>query len=171
MAIAINPKAANHVSERGLARYSKGDFKAAAIDLLKAIELGEGTYSVLLRYLARTRSGEAAEAELEANAAGLKTKEWPFAVTELYLAKRSPAATLDVAVTPDDRCEAQFYIGQWHLLKGNRPAAEVGLKAAVATCPEDFPASHCGHRRVEATEALSRSLTPIGALVTPPRVA
>ncbi|MEQ1577042.1 MAG: tetratricopeptide repeat protein, partial [Hyphomicrobium sp.] len=140
-AIENDPKDANHAGERGLARFSKGDFKNAAADLLTAIQLGDGAYSVLLRFLARTRIGEAAEAELESNAARLKTKDWPFAVTELYLGKRSPAAMLDAAATPDDRCEAQFYIGQWHLLKGNQPEAEAGLKAAVATCDKDFPAS------------------------------
>lgn len=137
-AIEIDPKDANHVSERGLARFSRGDFKNAAVDLSKAIELGDGAYSVLLRYLARIRIGEAAETELASNAVRLKTKEWPFAAIELCLGKRSRAALLDEAVKPDDRCEAQFYIEQWHLMKGNRSEAKVGLKAAVATCPMIF---------------------------------
>jgi len=91
---------------------------------------------MLYRFLARSRAGEAAEAELEANARRLKTKEWPFAVTELYLGKRSPAATLAAAANPDQTCEAQFYLGQWHVVKGNRADAETALLAAVDTCPE-----------------------------------
>ena len=55
---------------------------------------------------------------------------------ELYLGKRSPTATLDAAVTPGDRCEAQFYIGQWHVLKASKAEAETALKAVVGTCPE-----------------------------------
>jgi lipoprotein NlpI len=47
-------------------------------------------------------------------------------------------ATLDATAKPDDRCEAQFYIGQWHVLKGNLPDAESALKVAVDTCPKDF---------------------------------
>ena len=72
----------------------------------------------------------------------MKTKEWPYAVAELYLGKRSPAATLDAAVKADDRCEAQFYIGQWHVLKSNAAEAAVSLKAAVDTCPKTFIEYH-----------------------------
>jgi lipoprotein NlpI len=71
----------------------------------------------------------------EANASRLKTREWPFAVTELYLGKRSPAATLAAAATPEQTCDAQFYIGQWHVVKGNRADAETALRAAADTCP------------------------------------
>jgi lipoprotein NlpI len=93
---------------------------------------------MLFRYLARTRGGEEAKAELEANAGRLKTKEWPYAVTELYLSKRSPAATLDAASKPDDRCEAAFYIGQWYVLNGDAPHAVTVLKTVVDTCSKSF---------------------------------
>ena len=82
--------------------------------------------------------GEQGEAELEANTGRLKSKEWPYAVVELYVGKRSPSATLDAAIKPDDRCEAQFYIGEWHVLKGNVDEAQTALKAAVETCPRTF---------------------------------
>ena len=87
---------------------------------------------------ATSRAGETAAAELEANAGRLKDKKWPYAVIELYLGKRSPEATLDAAGKPDEKCEAQFYIGQWHILKGDRSAAAAPLKAAVETCPKTF---------------------------------
>ena len=122
----------------GMAHYAADDFKSASADLLRAIELKDDVYAMLFRFLARSRTGEAAEAELEANAGRLKTTEWPFAVTELYLSKRSPAATLAAAATPEQRCEAQFYVGEWHVLKGNRADAEIALKAAVDTCPKTF---------------------------------
>jgi lipoprotein NlpI len=92
---------------------------------------------MLFRHLAKARAGEAGEAELEANAGRLKTREWPYAVIELCLGKRSPTATLDAAVTPGDRCEAQFYIGQWHVLKASKAEAETALKVAVETCPKN----------------------------------
>jgi lipoprotein NlpI len=120
----------------GAARYDAGDFKGASADLLRSIEIDEDAYAMLYRFLARSRAGEAAEAELKANAGRLKTEEWPFAVTELYLGKRSPAATLAAAATPEHKCEAQFYLGQWHIVKGNRADAETALRAAVDTCPK-----------------------------------
>src|SRR5262249_52741546 len=118
-AIELNPKNVTFIKGRGYARFYKGDFSDAASDLLRAIELKDDIYPMLFRYLARTRLGEDAASELEANADCLKNKEWPYAVIELYLGKRTLAATLDAAIRPDARCEAQFYIGQWHLMRGN----------------------------------------------------
>jgi lipoprotein NlpI len=59
-------------------------------------------------------------------------------VTELYLGKRSPEATLDAAAKADDRCEAHFYIGQWHVLKGNLADARKALEVAANTCTKIF---------------------------------
>jgi lipoprotein NlpI len=93
---------------------------------------------MLFRFLARARAGETAGPELEANAGRLKTKEWPFAVIELFAGKRTPEATLAAATKPEDVCEAHFYIGEWHLLRGDKAAATKGLRLATDTCPKTF---------------------------------
>jgi lipoprotein NlpI len=93
---------------------------------------------MLFRYLAQRRVGETAAAELEANAGRLKSKQWPYAVVDLYLGKRSPAATLEAAKGSSERCEAEFYVGQWHILKGDAAAAAAAHKIAADTCPKDF---------------------------------
>jgi lipoprotein NlpI len=96
-------------------------------------------------YLARTRAGDqSAATELAANAQRLKPADWPYAVVELYLGHSTPEATLAAPGKPDERCEAQFYIGAWQLMRADRPAAIESLKTAVSTCPKDF---------VEATDA------------------
>ncbi|MEQ1696078.1 MAG: DUF3859 domain-containing protein [Hyphomicrobiaceae bacterium] len=133
-----DPKNFDYTRTLGFIRYGQADFKAASKDFLRAIELKDDPYSMLFRFLARTRAGDQAGEELEANAGRLKTKEWPYAVTELYLAKRSPQATIDAASTGDERCEAQFYVGQWHLTKGDTTQAKQMLETAVAICPKDF---------------------------------
>jgi len=137
-ALELEPKNGDAWRMLGMARYDAGDFKGAAADLLRSMEIDENAYAMLYRFLARSRAGEAAEAGLEADARRLKTQEWPFAVIELYLGKRSPAATLAAAATPDQKCLAQFYIGEWHVVKGNRADAETALRAAVDTCPKPF---------------------------------
>ena len=106
--------------------------------------------------MAKVRAGEAGEAELEANAGRLKTKEWPYAVIELYLGKRSPTATLDAAVKLGDRCEPQFYIGQWHILKASKAEAEAALKVAVEICPKMFGRVRSGRRRTQTAQAVGR---------------
>jgi tetratricopeptide (TPR) repeat protein len=137
-AVELAPKAGGYVRSLGLARFNKGTFKEAAADLLRSLELSDDSYAMLFRYLARQRAGDNAVAELEANAGRLKDKKWPYAVIELYLGKRSPEATLDAAGKPDEKCEAQFYIGQWQIAKGDPAAAAAPLKVAVDTCPKTF---------------------------------
>ena len=137
-AVELQPNNITFTKNIGYARFYRGDFKDAATDLLRAIELKDDIYPMLFRFLARSRSGETAVSELEANAARLKTKEWPYAVIDLYLGRRQPDATLAAAVKPDDRCEAYFYIGQWYVLKDNKADAEAALKTALDTCPKTF---------------------------------
>jgi hypothetical protein len=54
------------------------------------------------------------------------------------LGRRSPEATLSATDRPEDRCEAQFYIGEWYLLRGEKEPATKALRAAADTCPRDF---------------------------------
>jgi lipoprotein NlpI len=42
------------------------------------------------------------------------------------------------ATDTDQRCEAQFYAGEWYLLKGNRTEAVPLLRQAEASCPKGF---------------------------------
>lgn len=96
-------------------------------------------YAAMWRYMARVRAGRPdAAAELETAAAKLKQDQWPFPAVELLLGRKTPEAVLAAAAKPDDRCEAQFYIGMWHALRGDRKAAAEPLKAALETCPKSF---------------------------------
>jgi tetratricopeptide (TPR) repeat protein len=132
--------------ELGYARFNGGQFKEAAADLLKAIELQDDATAMLYRFLARARAGETtAAADLEANAGRLKTKAWPYAVIELYLGRRSPEATLDVATTDEQRCEAHFYVGGWQMVKGDTTAASRAFKTAAQTCPKDLTGYRSAH--------------------------
>ena len=94
-----------------------------------------------MQYLASVRAGENRERardELAQAAAKLEGSEWPIPLVDLYLGKRSFDAALGEASKPEERCEAQFYIGQWHLVRGNRAPALNALRTAVDTCPKDF---------------------------------
>ena len=39
---------------------------------------------------------------------------------------------------PEERCEAQFYLGQWHLLRDDRANSIKALRNAVKSCPKNF---------------------------------
>jgi rhomboid protease GluP len=45
---------------------------------------------------------------------------------------------LMAATKPDHGCEAQFYVGEWHLLRGDRAAAAAALQLAEGSCPKEF---------------------------------
>lgn len=134
----LAPKHADYARSLGVARYEAGEFPAAARDLRRAVELSDDIYAMLFRYLARGRANEDGGEELLANIGRLKTKEWPYAVAELYLGKRSATATLDAADKPEEKCEAHFYIGQWHLLKGQSDDGVNEMRIASDTCPRTF---------------------------------
>ena len=93
---------------------------------------------MLWLFVAQNRAGQDAASELTANAASLKTKGWPYPVVDLYLGKQSVDAVFAKAGNTNERCEAYFYIGEWHLMQGRQDEAISPLRSAVETCPKDF---------------------------------
>jgi tetratricopeptide (TPR) repeat protein len=135
-ALELNPRYAYAYHNRGHAHFVTGDFAKASEDFLHLLgEIHDATRPMLFRYISRARLGENAAPGLVYNTFFLKTKEWPYAVFELYLGKRLPDATLAAASKPDEECEANFYVGEWHILQ-NRPAdAEPLLRKVAEACP------------------------------------
>ena len=140
-AIGIEPNNGDHHVNRGFVHFYRGEFATSAADLHRAVELKPSgalsNYAPLFRYLARQRSGRDAAAELTADVAGYKFKS---AAVELFMGRISPEAALKAIFSPTERCETEFYVGQWHLIRGERDAARTHLQAANArTCRFDSP--------------------------------
>jgi tetratricopeptide (TPR) repeat protein len=135
-AIELYPTHPTPYEHRGYARFYNGEFIDAASDLSRALEHNVSAYPMLFRFLARSRNGESASAELQANAGRLKTREWPYPVIQLYLGVQQPGATLKSARNDIERCQAEFYIGEWNLLGKNLTAAAAALHSAAASCPK-----------------------------------
>ena len=134
--IAINPQDTTALSNRGYAHFYHGDFVDAAMDLSRVVGT-DFTYPSLFRFLAQSRAGQAVS-DLQGAAKRMNGQDWPYAVFELYLARRDAAATLAAARKPEERCEAQFYVGEWQLLRGDRAAARRRFEEAVGSCPKAF---------------------------------
>jgi lipoprotein NlpI len=49
-----------------------------------------------------------------------------------------PSDMIASAITSDERCEAQFYLGQWHILRRELTDAVKLLRDAVEICPKPF---------------------------------
>ncbi len=138
-AIRLDPNEATF-SRRGIAYAKKNDYGRAIADYKEAIRREPtDAYPVLWLYLARTRSGaHNAAAELETNKKKLKPQDWPYPVVQMFLGHRTPETIRTTAATPGERCEAEFYAGEWYLLQGAHPKAIEALKAAAEHCPKDF---------------------------------
>jgi lipoprotein NlpI len=126
---------------RARAHFFSANFDASASDYSQVLQLRPGgdVYAAIWLFLARARSGHESDiAELRWNLGTLKEAKWPRPVIELFLGTLSPDATLAAATKPGDRCEAQFYVGEWHLLRGDRQPALAALKVAAGSCSKDF---------------------------------
>ena len=57
---------------------------------------------------------------------------------QLFLGQSTVEAILAAPTKAGDRCEAQFYAGEWYLMRGDRAAATERLKTAAETCPKTY---------------------------------
>jgi tetratricopeptide (TPR) repeat protein len=142
--IASDRVRSDYFGGRGVTHFFAGNEAAAVADLTRAAELGpDYAYHHIWRYLAAARAAkadaaqlQAATAALKAASAGFKSDAWPSPVMELLAGGRTPEAALAAATTPGSKCEATFYAGEWHALRGDKAAAMAAFKAAVDNCPK-----------------------------------
>ena len=138
-AVELAPQDAGALAGLAYTKFDAGNFREASADLARSLELKDNIYATLFRYLARRRIGEhLASQELEASSRHLKSKDWPYAIVELYLGTRPPAQALEAASKPEQQCEAQFYAAQWYILRNAASDAEPLLRKAVGSCPATF---------------------------------
>ena len=142
-AIHLAPRELSHLKIRGCTQFCRGDFEAAAADFRRSLALGDDPYAMLLYYLARAKMSQQAISELETLAKRLSNGLWPAPIFALYLGTLTANAALGAATNSDERAEAQFYLGEWHLLRNNREEAIKALKAAAQSCPPWFT-EHAG---------------------------
>ena len=141
----MDPQSAITFKNRGRVQFYRGQFELAASDLDKAQQLEPDLYTAIALYLARARGGlKDAALKLAADATKVKVEAWPAPVLALFEGEINPETLPEKAATPDSRaqqqrmCEANFYLGEWHLLRQERAEARILLGKAVAECPRDL---------------------------------
>jgi lipoprotein NlpI len=143
-AIKLDPKAASAFFGRGRVRFYRGEFAGAVADLEQAHKLDPNAYVALWMHLARRRGGGKDDEALKPYAPSAGESVWPAPVIALYLGRAKPEAVIgaaDKAPPPkgdEQRCEAIFFIAQWHLFRGEQGRALPLLKDAQAACPKNF---------------------------------
>lgn len=133
-AIQLSPQTTDYVVGLGITLFAAGQFRDAISNLPGDLPSANQAYAILFRYLAQERIGESGTSQLQQNASLLKGKEWPYPLIALYLGQASPKAAMDSAKSVNERCEAHFYVGQWHLLNRQLAPATTELQTAAATC-------------------------------------
>ena len=143
-AIKLDPQAAGAFFGRGRVRYYRGEFAGAVTDLEQAHKLDPSVYIALWAHLARRRGGGKDDQALKPYVAAASESVWPAPVIALYLGRSKPEAVIAAAEkappprNSEQRCEAVFFVAQWHLVAGQRERALPLLKEAQAKCPKNF---------------------------------
>jgi lipoprotein NlpI len=153
----LDPKAAAAAYNRGRAYYAKADFKNAAEDFALTLELrADNPYAALRLFLAQSHLGNGDEAVLKKGIEGLDPTIWPRPLLELFAGTgKDPELIAGINELPpklrtDVLCEAQYYLGERALLRGDDAAAREYFKAAAAS------ASSATTERIDAKIALAR---------------
>ena len=135
-ALAINPNALSAYAGRAIVRFSRHDFANAASDFARLTRQAPNVNAGLWLHLSRVRAGQPDSGDELARAlAVVRSPAWPAPVAELFLGKRTPASVIGAATNAQERCEAQFFTGEWQLAKGARTEATKALAVAERECP------------------------------------
>lgn len=143
-AIRLEPDSPAGYFGRGRVRYYTDDFMRAASDFYRTHQLDPGIYTALWLFLARKRADIPGEKTLAQESGTSGAGPWPAPIVALYLGTAMPDAVmravpqLEAGRNRDLQCEAGFYVGQWHALRGAREAAMKLLKEAEHACPRTF---------------------------------
>lgn len=142
--IRMDPQGMGGYFGRARVRFYAGAFMPAASDFIRSHQLDGSIYTALWLYLARKRADIPGEKTLAQEAGTSGAGDWPAPLVALFLDKSTPeailksVADLNVARQREQRCEANFYIAHWHLVRGAREPASQLLREALSVCPTGF---------------------------------
>lgn len=137
--IAANPRW-QYFWERGRARWVASDFAGAAADFATVVSAKpDYAYPVLWLAMTQARISAVDNAVLERHADQLDLDKWPGMIVKLYLGKVTQQ-DVDVAASANtgDKCESDFYIGEWQIHLNDHSNALSSLHAAADKCPQNF---------------------------------
>jgi lipoprotein NlpI len=143
-ALQLDPKAAGIHFARGRTLFYMSEFTRAANDLEAALSERPNVYTSLWLFLARQRGGAPdADDLLERDTRRIRAG-WPAPLIALYMG-RTDASSVAAATTAGEgtrrremRCEADFYVAQDYLIKGERARAQTLLQGVQSDCPKNL---------------------------------
>ncbi len=136
-ALKITPNDPFALLNLGVAAFLKGD-KAKAVEALRQSARSDPSniYTALWLFLAT--GADEGKAELEKNSARFSRNAWPWPVVQFDLGEIGADKVLAAAGTPDQQCEARFYVGAGLMAKKADEGAKAELARAAEICPKNY---------------------------------
>lgn len=134
--VKTTPDAPAALYNRGRAKFLKRDFGGAAKDFAAAMQnRNDNPYAALRLYLATARAGKPDPGPLAAAAKAFPDGQWPLSIVAFYQGKLAEDDLVAAAKAGDPAAdltaEAQYYLGEWALAKGDTPSARSHFQAAL----------------------------------------
>lgn len=144
-AIRLKPTAELYFS-RARQQWAMGSYSRAAADAAEATKIDpRDPYIMLWIGILDERVGAFDQDEFSRRVSDLTIRSWPAPLLDLYRGIARPDDVYRAARHAGDatdannrKCEADFYIGEWLLLRRNTAAAKPLLKTATEECPRNF---------------------------------
>ena len=143
-ALQLNNKAEGVYFARGRTYFHASDFVRAAADLDAALAEKPNIYVALWLFLARKRAGDDGATDLLERDTRRLRGGWPTPLIALFM-DRTDVASINIAANASDpalrrdiQCEADFYVAQAHLIKGERKPAQALLQRVLGNCPKNL---------------------------------
>lgn len=135
--------------ERGLLKWELAKFENAAADFALSLKLNPSHgYTLLFYVISKYRASSLNQDELARLAEHIDLREWPGPIVKFFQSRRSEEDAMKAASSgtsyaeAGQKCEAQFYIGEWYLMRGELAAAKPLLQDASTACPPNFIEYH-----------------------------
>lgn len=135
--------------------WTYGDFSAAGQNFVTAMRLAEpkrkqNIYFALLYAMTAQRAGQFDMAAFNAFAEKLPS-DWPMPVLNFYRGTITvdevyrAAADSGAVQAAEQKCEADFYIGEWNIAHGDKIAGAPRIHLAAENCPHTFTEYNLAH--------------------------
>ncbi|HEY2070922.1 MAG TPA: tetratricopeptide repeat protein [Rhizomicrobium sp.] len=139
----LTPDDANGRMQLGLAQFSDGRFSDAATTFAQMAQV-RPAYRELWLALSQARALVTWQVGLSRGAERLDLTHWPGPVIRLFLNQSEPDEVMraaehgDAETRANQICEANFYIGEWLIVKSQKKAAASWMNDARDKCPINF---------------------------------
>jgi|SRR5581483_1858141 len=142
-AISIDPKNDSAYLARGLQNLYAGSLDKALADLNQASALAP-KYAYAALWVDIVSQRNKLPSRLSQTSSQIDMTVWPAPIIRLFMNQMTAGAVLAAADSPDETkkvgevCEANVYIGEWSLLKGEKDEAVRLLRLGLRDCPHTF---------------------------------